>query len=215
MSIAHHPADDLLVAYAAGTLDQGQRLALATHLAACPACQGWVGALEGLGGTLLSALPPSRMTGDALGLLEARAEEAVPARPAATGAMLGGDLAGLPPFVRQLAAGKWRWLAPQVQLRHLTLTEPGETRLFLLRAKPGVRLMPHDHTGSEMTCVLSGGFSHDGLHYGPGDFDWGESGVGHEIAIGEEGECVCLIAMRGKLRLKGLLGRLIQPLIAI
>ena len=89
------------------------------------------------------------------------------------------------------------------------------TRLFLLRAKPGVRLMPHDHTGSEMTCVLSGGFSHDGNHYGPGDFDWGESGIGHEIAIGEEGECVCLIAMRGKLRLKGLLGRLIQPLIAI
>ena len=213
MSIAHHPADDLLLAYAAGSLDQGQQLAIATHLAACPACHGWVRALEGLGGTLLSALPPSRMTGDALALLDGRREEVV-AR-SAPGEALGDAIAGLPPFVRQLRAGKWRWLAPQVQLRHLVLSEPGDTRLFLLRAKPGVRLMPHDHTGSEMTCVLSGGFSHDGNHYGPGDFDWGESGVGHEIAIGEEGECVCLIAMRGKLRLKGLLGRLIQPLIAI
>ena len=224
MSIVHHPADDLLLAYAAGTLDQGQQLAIATHLLACRACRGWVDELEELGGTLLSALPPSRMGSpmpiDALTLRDARGEKPIPARPTAKddrqgSDRLGDDIAGLPPFVRQLRADKWRCLAPQVYMRPLTLTEPAETRLFLLRAKPKVRLMPHDHTGTEMTCVLSGSFSHDGDRFGPGDFDWGERGIGHEIAIGDEGECLCLIAMQGKLRLPGLIGRMIQPLIAI
>ena len=32
MSIEHHPTDSMLAAFAAGTLDHGQHIAIATHL---------------------------------------------------------------------------------------------------------------------------------------------------------------------------------------
>ena len=215
MTIRHHPSDELLLAYSAGTLDQGQHVAIATHLLQCGLCRGWVRDMEGLGGSVLSELPPSAMAGDALSRLEARLDEpAALSAPAARGDS-NRDMPGLPPFVRSLPAGEWKWLAPSVQLRRLALTAPGDTRVFLLRSKAGVRMLPHGHTGFEMTCVLTGSFSHDGARYGPGDFDYGDCGNSHEIAIGPEGECISLVAMQGELRLQGLLGRIVQPFISL
>jgi len=67
----------------------------------------------------------------------------------------------------------------------------------------------------EMTCVLTGSFNHDGARYGAGDFDLGDPNVDHEISIGPEGDCICLVAMQGELRMKGFLGRLMQPIVSI
>ena len=39
MSIRHHLTDDLLLAYAAGSLNEGWSLAIATHLSLCPDCR--------------------------------------------------------------------------------------------------------------------------------------------------------------------------------
>ena len=39
MTIAHHPSDLTLAAFAAGTLDEGRGLVVATHLATCAACR--------------------------------------------------------------------------------------------------------------------------------------------------------------------------------
>ena len=74
-------------------------------------------------------------------------------------------------------------------------------------------MLQHSHTLLEMTCVLSGSFHHEGGRFGPGDFDFGDDSVDHEVRIGAEEDCVCLIAMQGRLRLKGLLGCLMQPFI--
>ena len=52
MTIEHHPEEATLAAYAAGVLDLGQRVALATHLRSCPRCRDWVRAMEQLGGAL-------------------------------------------------------------------------------------------------------------------------------------------------------------------
>lgn len=215
MTIWHHPTNELLLAYSAGRLDQGQHVVIATHLFQCSDCRGWVRNLEGLGGSVLDAQPPSAMADDALARLEARLDEPVVAPVVAIRNEVPFDLPGLPPFVLGLPAAKWKWLAPNVQLRRLSLTVPGDTRVFLLRSKPGVKMMPHGHTGFEMTCVLTGSFSHDGARYGPGDFDFGDSGNCHEIAIGPEGDCISLVAMQGDLLLKGLLGRLVQPFVSL
>jgi putative transcriptional regulator len=74
-------------------------------------------------------------------------------------------------------------------------------------------MLQHTHTGLEMTCVLSGAFSQNGAHYGPGDFDWGDEDADHRPIVDPEEECICLIAMEGRLRLEGFIGRLVQPLI--
>jgi putative transcriptional regulator len=215
MTIQHHPSDELLLAYSAGSLDQGQHVAIATHLLQCGACRGWVRGMEGLGGSVLNELSPSAMADDALARLETRLDEPIAAPTLEPRRNSHYDMPGLPPFVRSLPAEEWKWLAPNVQLRRLALTEPGDTRVLLLRSKAGVRILPHDHTGFEMTCVLTGSFSHDGACYGPGDFDFGDSSTSHDIAIGPEGDCVSLVAMQGDLRLKGLLGRLVQPFISL
>ncbi len=216
MTIRHHPADELLTAYAAGTLDQGQHIAVATHLWYCPACRGWVKVMEACGGSVLSALPPVAMASDALSRIEARLNETTPTIPSVQPrANMLPDVPGLPAFVRRLPAGEWTRLAPSLHVRRIELSEPADTRVFLLKSSPGIKLLPHAHTGFEMTIVLSGSFSHDGKRYGIGDFDLGDPDADHEIAIGREGDCVCLVAMQGKLKLKGLLGRLIQPLISI
>jgi putative transcriptional regulator len=39
--------------------------------------------------------------------------------------------------------------------------------------------------------------------------------VNHQPVVDQDGECVCLAAVEGRLRLSGWIGRLIQPLIGI
>ena len=216
MSIAKHPTEELLMAYAAGTLDPGEHIAVATHLLPCCQCRAFVDAMEGAGGALLGDLPPAAMAEGALSRIEALfdAPAPEPARPAPPNARLSA-VDGLPDFVRRLPAADWRWVAPGLHIQRLTPPAQSATRVFLLKAKPGMRLLPHGHDGVELTCVLSGSFSHDGERFAPGDFDCGDAETEHDIAIGTEGECICLVAMRGELQLRGFAGRLIQPLIAI
>lgn len=56
MTIQHHPDESMLAAFAAGTLDPGQHVAIATHLVSCPHCRGFVRSMEHVGGAVLSDL---------------------------------------------------------------------------------------------------------------------------------------------------------------
>ncbi len=215
MTIQHHPDDAMLAAFAAGTLDLGQHVAIATHLASCPHCRGFIQAMEHVGGSVLAGLPPAAMSDDALARVEARLHE--PDRPRRAAPVVAPDLGlpGLPAFVRRYPVGSWQWIAPRVHLRPITLPEPSKTRVFLLRSGPGTRMLEHSHTGIEMTCVLKGAFSHDGGHFGPGDFDLGDETVNHRPVVDEREDCVCLVAMQGDLRLNGLIGRIMQPFVRL
>lgn len=214
MKIHHHPSDELLTAFAAGVLDLGQHIALATHLVACPHCRAMVRAMEHVGGALLADLPPTEMSAEAFALVEARLDEVRLAAAAQPGhGAEPADLPGLPRFVREHLADSWRWIAPKVHLRPIQLPEASGTRVFLLRSRPGTKMIEHTHTGFEMTCVLSGSFVHAGGHFGPGDFDLGDGADDHEVMIDSVEDCICLVAMQGDLKLNGFVGRLLQPFI--
>lgn len=214
MSIRHHPPDELLTAFAAGTLDLGQHVAVATHLAGCSHCRAMVRAMEQVGGAVLERLPPSEMSAGAFAAVEARLGGSVASMPAASHTGFR-DIAGLPSFVRQYGDGSWKWIAPKVHFRPIELPRPSDTRVFLLRSKPGTKMVEHTHTGFEMTCVLSGSFAHDGGHFGPGDFDFGDGSDNHDVVIDSAEDCICLVAMQGELKLHGMIGRLLQPLIRL
>ena len=218
----HHPSGAWLTGFAAGTLDQGEHIAVATHLAACARCREAARLMEHVGGAVLASLSPTPMADGALARIEARLHtpgvekpRPAPPGPAPSGPAPLASVPGLPAFVRQYAAAPWKWIAPGVRSRPIVLPFASETRVFLLRSAPGTRMLEHTHDGTEMTCVLTGGFSHGAHHYGPGDFDLGEEGVDHRIAVAPGEDCLCLIAMRGKLRLKGVLGRMLEPLIRL
>jgi putative transcriptional regulator len=215
MTIHHHPPDELLTAFAAGVLDLGQHIAIATHLVGCPHCRATVRLMEHVGGTILAGLTPTAMSREAFAAVEARLGEVAAARrPAAAASDLAG-VAGLPDFVRGYPADRWRWIAPKMHLRPIRLPDESTTRVFLLKSRPGTRMIEHTHTGFEMTCVLSGSFTHAGGHFGPGDFDLGDGSVDHEIMVDSAEDCICLIAMQGDLKLNGVIGRLLQPLIRL
>jgi putative transcriptional regulator len=66
-----------------------------------------------------------------------------------------------------------------------------------------------------MSCVLSGGFSHDGGHFGPGDFDIGDETSVHRVAVDAGEDCIALIVLDGKLRLTGRFWRLLAPFLRL
>ncbi|RBP09827.1 ChrR-like anti-ECFsigma factor [Roseiarcus fermentans] len=214
MTIEHHPDESMLAAYAAGVIDLGQRIALATHLHVCARCRDFVRAMERAGGVFLEDAEPRPMSADALGRTLARLDEPPPP-PSPAAAEAPDAPIELPAFVRRYAFGPWRFVAPRVRMRPIRLPEPGPTRVFLLKSAPNTALLEHAHTALEMTCVLSGAFRHDGGRYGPGDFDLGDDTVRHRPTVEDGEDCVSLVAMQGDLRWKGVWGRLAQPFIRL
>jgi len=214
MKIQHHPSEDFIAAYAAGTLDQGQHIAMGTHLVHCPSCRALAVSTEYVGGETLTALPPAPMPAEAFARAVSKLDRPAhqPSDAAATGIE---DVPGLPAFVRRLPADGWSWDEPGLHLRRLRLGRASSTRVFLLRSRPGARFLRHTHTGLEMTCVLTGSFSHGGALYAPGDFDLGTPDVTHDIEIGRDEPCISLVAMQGVLKLPGPLGRFLQPFITL
>jgi putative transcriptional regulator len=169
-----------------------------------------------VGGAILEDVPPAAVSESAFERISQRlAEKSERSAAYVSSSDNLPDLPGLPDFVRAAPVGHWHWVAPGLHLRRIALPDAENTRVFLLRSRPGARLVSHSHTGLEMTCVLSGSFTHDANRYGPGDFDLGEPGIEHTIEIGAEEACVSLVAMQGKLKLNGIVGRLMQPLLAI
>ena len=76
MSIEHHPTDLLLTTFAAGTLDHGQHVAIATHLVSCPQCRSFMRSMEHVGGSVLTSLPPAAMSSGRVGQSRSQVEQA-------------------------------------------------------------------------------------------------------------------------------------------
>ncbi len=216
MNVVHHPPEPLVTAYAAGTLDLGQHVAVATHLVGCSACRARVRAIEEAGGEVLADLPPAPLSADALARMEARLAEPMLARAAQPVPQLPySEVPRLPGFVRRYGFDDWRPVAPSLEVRRVRLPHDSPTRVFLLKARAGTHLLEHTHSGVELTCVLTGAFQHEGGRFGPCDFDFGDGSVSHQPWIESDDECISLVAMRGSLRLNGFLGWLMQPFVRL
>ena len=215
MTIKHHPADETLASFAAGHLDEGSAVVVASHLATCSSCRQWLRSLEAVAGALLSDLPPALMAPGALaktldqlsGTLE---QEKAIRKPRAVD-----DTPWLPKALRNYELGPWRWIGPGVYQSKVSVPSKDDARVFLLKAAPGTILPEHTHTGVERTQVLAGAFIHDGGRFGAGDFDDAEGDVEHRPTIDMGEECICLVAMTGGIKMTGPIGRLVQPFVRL
>ena len=88
-------------------------------------------------------------------------------------------------------------------------------RVFLLKAAAGTKMPQHTHSGVELTMVLTGAFEHEFGRFAPGDVEEADGGIDHRPMVDKSAECVCLVAMSGKLKLQGLAGKLFQPFVRI
>jgi putative transcriptional regulator len=220
MTITHHPSDTTLSAFAAGTLDEGQRLVVATHIAGCPSCRRGLQAFEHVAGNQLDGLSPVAMEAGALDTVVGRLTAVGDGGPAdfavqrvTTPATASAE--DLPGPLALYDLGPWRWIGRGVYWRPVSVWDKTESRVFMLKAAPGIRLPDHHHLGIEWTCVLAGAFHHDYGRYGPGDFDEADELVAHRPHVETGDPCICLVAMRGGIRFEGWIGRLLQTVVRI
>jgi putative transcriptional regulator len=85
MTIRHHLPDELLLAYAAGTLAEPWSLVVATHLSLCPVCRAREAHFAAIGGAELESFMPERLDAGALDACFARIERQDRAGAGATG----------------------------------------------------------------------------------------------------------------------------------
>lgn len=218
MSIRHHPSDDLLFEYAAGSLDEAWSLAIATHLALCPACRAAVARGEAVGGTLVAEAAPAAMADDALDRVLARldglpAEVRQPAGPVARDP----DMV-LPQPLRGYVGGdvdRLDWKRLGVGAFQIPIATGGRATARLLRIPGGLAVPEHGHRGGELTLVLAGSFSDEGGRFGRGDLEYGDDDLQHQPIADPGEDCICLAVTDAPLRFKGLVARLAQPLLGI
>jgi putative transcriptional regulator len=207
--VQHHPSDLALAEFAAGILDEGRALVLATHLAACASCREVARGFERVRGAILQASEPMPMAPDAL----QRALQALALDEKQTSRRLPEEAPASPLSHYQL--GAWRRIGPRVRWRDVERASDGTTRTFMLKAAPGTKIPSHGHIGLEWTCVLHGAFRHQLGRFGPGDFDEADETIDHDPIVEDGEDCICLVALRGGIRFKGWLGRLLQTFVRL
>lgn len=233
MTINHHISDALLMDYASGNLSEGWSLAVATHLALCPACRRRLTAMEGAAGALFDKITAQEpvTTGD-WEKMKARiaaepggeghvavaerppVERSVarsPARPAATGVIpeplrsyLGGDVDTL----------KWRALGRGAYQIRIDTGDPA-TQVRLLKIPAGRPVPEHTHEGRELTLVLSGSFRDGNDLFARGDLEEADGDLLHTPTATEDEDCICLAVTEAPLKFSSWIVRLIQPVLKI
>lgn len=216
MTIRHHINDDLLLAYAAGTLSEGWSLAIACHLTMCPDCRRSLDVAEAAAGTLMEDLPTVEGPADSWEQMKARLT-AEPALPPAV-PVLRAPRAVLPEPLRNYLGGdvdtlKWRNMGTAKQI--LIRTGDSGTQARLLRIPAGKPVPEHSHGGRELTVVLTGSFHDEIDTFGPGDIEDADGSLTHQPIAGPEEDCICLAITDAPLKFSSRIVRFVQPFLGI
>ncbi|QQM28770.1 cupin domain-containing protein [Martelella lutilitoris] len=223
--ITHHISDALLLEYAAGTLEEGWSLAVATHLALCPDCRKRLALMEAAGGALMESIAPEttpereRESWEAmLQRLKAEPAEAPESETKPAPRTIDDVDRAIPEPLRSYIGGsleavEWRRLG--IGAAQYQVPVDGDLNVKLLRVGPGRPLPEHGHGGRELTLILKGCYRCDGEAFGPGDFDEEDEETVHEPVVTPDGECICLIVTDAPLRFKSRMMRAVQPFLGI
>ena len=190
MTILHHPADELLLSYAAGATDEAVSLIVATHLTFCPSCRRMVAKGEVAGGALLEGSESVPLSDNALQAVMSRLDEpALKSRPASTSpskvpaplrAYVGDDLEAI----------RWTKIAGGISFK--PLFRRGNSRVQLIRSSPGSGVGLHTHRGEEFTLCLSGGYTDVTGEYAAGDWQSTTPDILHRPVADEGEDCIVL-----------------------
>ena len=217
MTTHHHPTDETLMRFAAGTLAAGPAIVVNAHLAHCTACHAHVDKFQALGGALLEEIEPTALSAtalsDVLALIDAEEATAAPFTPPLAPVEIEGI--PLPDALRGCDIGRWRWIGPGMKMSRVGVPHDPDANLILLKVGPGRALPDHGHVGTEFTYIVSGSFTDRFGTFRPGDLAEMDEDVEHQPIVDKDGDCICLAAMEGKMRFKGMIGRMLQPIFGI
>ncbi len=229
----HHPDENMLTEYAAGSLEWALSLSVAAHLHFCAPCRNTVWSLNHLGGTLLSNCEGAPIDTATFEKLMARIhspelQHKEGAKTEATVDASGTDNPGAaiivskhtaltnpPRVVRKLIPRKlkWKFVTPSMKMAPL-VTGQQKFRVALHRISSGGRIGRHNHRGREVTLVLQGSFSDGFGVYCAGDFVVRESGQVHRPTATENEDCICLTVSEMPVAMTGLWGKVLSPFLS-
>jgi putative transcriptional regulator len=210
----HHPAPELLAAFASGGLTLGRALCIAAHLEYCSDCRTNVHRLNNLGGHLFASLAPEPgpdSTIKARVLAELDTQRPVTQRPPQL------RESGVPHCLQKLVGGdysgvRWRSMTPSIKSFTLCRDEQNAV-VSLLKIMPGAQVGHHGHLGEEFTLVLQGSFSDERSLYQKGDFAVCDGEDRHNPIASKDAACICLTVQDAPIQFTGRLARVLNPLL--
>lgn len=225
MNVSHHLDDATLMRYAAGDLDEAFTLIVASHIAMCDQCRKAAQDAEEFGGKLLETSDVETIDDDAFAKLMANIDAtsddqiSVPENvhhfpkrkknvgdvPVPLHRLIG----------EQLDSIKWKKVAPGIAKHDIDLGKDSSSSLFMLNIAEGQAVPEHDHGGMEMTLVLSGAYNDRFGRFGPGDIADLDEHMEHQPIVEVGAPCICIVATEKPTKFKGLIERLLQPIIGI
>ncbi len=210
--IKHHIPEPMLVAYAAGSLEQPFALVLAAHVSLCNECRAQLGAHEAVGGALLDTHELQMVSGSMKDAIFAQLDDASKAEYEPTYERSG----VFPGPIMQVLKGKpprWKSVGGGVRQTLLQSDDEGSTRLLYI--PPGKAVPDHGHNGIELTLVLQGAFTDETGQFGVGDLEVADDTLEHTPIADLGAPCICLAATDAPLKFNSLIPRLLQPLLRI
>lgn len=228
MKLTHHLDDATLVRYAAGDLDEAFAVIVSSHLAMCEQCRKASHDAEELGGQMLEAADETAVNEDAFAKLMAAIDEQNQANvngvnaqnvhqfPKKRAAISGDVPMPLQRFLgSQIADIEWKKVAPGISKHDIDLGKDVPSSLYLLNIAEGQAVPEHGHGGMEMTLILSGAYTDRFGRFGPGDIADLDEHVEHQPIVEMGAPCICLVATEKPTKFKGLVERILQPIIGI
>lgn len=236
--IKHHPDENTLSEYCAGSIDWAVGIAVAAHLHHCPKCRTQVQNMSQVGGALLreakAEKPSEALFAQTLAKVRALSEaedreKLEHTQKCETTARALSDtqsletltrdplLRDLPPVVEKLAVRNrlsWKKVSPSLKLAKLK-TGQDLYEVAFHRICAGGKVVEHDHRGIEMTMVLKGSFSDEDGVYSEGDFIVRQIGDVHKPIAAQNQDCLCLTVSEAPVAVTGLLGKVINPFLSI
>lgn len=216
--IEHHLDEDMLQQYAAGTLAEGWSVAVATHLALCPACRSKLAILESLGGYFIdneTAVEPD--VSQSWEILKAQLDASqidklVPIKKRSSSDQTYPE--PLRSYIDEAGGLRWRKLG-RGAAQMMIPTGDETTTVRLLKIPAGQPVPEHSHQGVELTLVLDGSFSDKVSTFARGDVEMADDTLMHQPKADAGKDCICLAVTEAPLRFRNRLMRLIQPLLGI
>ena len=217
-----HPDNNLLEAYASGSIDAVSGLVVATHLETCSKCRAYVNQLEAAQADVVieSSVMEYDVEFDSMfnDIITAEPKsDSIIIKDVARVAVAGKDFK-LPKTLNRFSdlVGEWKSYGGKVYSAQIDLGE--DARVNLMYISEDVRIPQHTHKGQESTLVLHGGFSDEDGHYGVGDVLVRDASVKHSPFTKAGEDCLCLTVLtepmiftQGVARIFNLFGKGMYP----
>ena len=230
MDLNHCPSSATLADFSFGNGFSLSDIVLRAHISACSKCRQKIRDIESIGSDLLmsdlhrhDAEPIEKIEPKITEILEnydssetlVNSKHDFSCKSKADDFELDNSLDCLFPSYLDCSFDALPWKSAGKDIQLCKLREHGNSKLWMIKGKPGAKLPKHSHQGQELTLVLKGSYACSSNIYQPGDLHECDDENTHQPIIVGDTDCISLVATEGSLKFNNFFLRLIQPIMGI